>query len=357
MVSVFFYLMIFIISSLIFAYGIKRSFKPAIVTGLILPIIISALRFNVGTDYQSYVDIYDNLSGVPIKVYLSGNFNIEIGFYIIMKIASLFSNSINVMFGISSLLTTVFFYFGMKNFRIKNMALSFFLFLTILYPQSFNLVRQYIAIAIAFYAFSFISNNKLLRFMFWILIASAFHASALLLLPVYLIKNLVNNRKPESYYNLIRIIILLITTLMCIPFLISFISNIDYFNKYSNYKDVINNGSNYIFYLKGLVYIVLSLFYRQINASNPKYLYIYLFATIDFALTSIGFIAPMISRTGLYFSIFPLMILSAITCLFKDRLGIFTSYIMVVLYGSLYFIVIYYLNGYSDIFPYSWRFI
>jgi transmembrane protein EpsG len=355
MFSVLIYLIIFSTSSLIFAYGIKRNFKIAIAIGLFIPVVLSALRYDVGTDYQSYIRIYDLLSGISFKEYLADNFGIEIGSYLIIKFANLFNQPINVMFGISSFLTIIFFYFGLKNYEIKNQALSYFLFLTILFPQSFNAVRQYIAIAIVFYAFSFIYKNKLLKFIALILIASAFHLSAILLLPIYFIKYLAKSTKPASYLNLLKILALFLIIIISMPLIINYISNLELFSRYSDYKEVINKGNNYLFYLKGLVYLVLLLFYKQINSSNPKYLFLYIFATLDFAFASIGFIAPMISRIGLYFSLFPLVLLSILPSLFKDRLGVFVSYIAIILYGLLYFIVIYYSKGYSDIFPYDWR--
>jgi transmembrane protein EpsG len=81
-------------------------------------------------------------------------------------------------------LLTMFIYFISFRYYSINYALSFAIFLGAFgYFTSFNLVRQSIAIGIVSLAFIFLRDKKYL-FVVLILVASGFHASAVLMLPM-----------------------------------------------------------------------------------------------------------------------------------------------------------------------------
>ena len=61
LLSITFYITTLTLSSLFLHYGKKRRIKLLIVLSLLLPILLSSFRYNVGTDYQSYINIYNNL--------------------------------------------------------------------------------------------------------------------------------------------------------------------------------------------------------------------------------------------------------------------------------------------------------
>ena len=65
-------------------------------------------------------------------------------------------------------------------------AITYFMFMMLgLYFQTYNTVRYYLALAIALYAMRYVLNKNIIKFVFWILLASLFHKSVLLTIPVY----------------------------------------------------------------------------------------------------------------------------------------------------------------------------
>ena len=64
---------------------------------------------------------------------------------------------------------------------------AFFLFLALFLEFSLNVVRQAVAIFIVFYAYKYICDKKLFKYILFIIIASLFHRSAILCLPLYFI--------------------------------------------------------------------------------------------------------------------------------------------------------------------------
>lgn len=66
-----------------------------------------------------------------------------------------------------------------KKYRVS-LCLSFFIFLTLFYNSSFNLVRQCIAIFILFYGFNFLIRKEWIKYIITIVIAMLFHNSAII---------------------------------------------------------------------------------------------------------------------------------------------------------------------------------
>lgn len=74
---------------------------------------------------------------------------------------------------------------GLKKLFEEKYLKSIIPLLFFLYPSMLSAMRQGIAIAIFIYALHFINEKKSWRFFIWILIASLFHQSALMLIVVY----------------------------------------------------------------------------------------------------------------------------------------------------------------------------
>lgn len=349
--SLFFYLFSFSLAALLMHYGIKRNHKIIIVVSLFIPIIIAGFRYGIGTDYFSYISIYEQLSSLSFVEYLSIESNIEIGFYFLIKLSHLITSGPTFLFISSSFLTILFFYLGLKRYDLKHKALIYFLFLTLIFPSSFNNIRQSVAISICFFALSFIIKRIPKQYFLWILIASLFHGSALFLLPFYFINRLI--KKGTNRLFLLKVGLFTLATCLILPYLYDLLQTIPFLNKYSTYQMITAEGNNNIFYLKVIILMGILLFYKRIISHNTMNMYFLIFFVLDIVLSTLGFISPFIKRIALYFALFSPLLLVAIPDMFSDKLGKFISYVILIIYGMLYFYLAFYVMGQSEIFPYQ----
>ena len=358
MASLVFYLGSFIVSALLMWYGTERKNKVMIGLGLLAPILIGGLRFGVGTDFGNYVTIYNNLSHLSLDQYFAlQSIDMEIGFYLLMKLSNFITSNYVFMFVASSFLTVLFFYLGLRRFNVKHSAIVYFLFLTISFPFSLNGVRQAIAVSICFYAFSFIMQRQWKRYITWVVVASLFHQSALILLPFYFInrllpKTIVNDKKKIDF-TLLKVFALAAVVFLLLPYVYSLLEAASIFGKYSTYQTIAAEGNNYIFYLKVALLGAVLLFYKRIIARNPKHVFFFILIVLDIVLSTLGFVSPFIKRIALYFSLFSPLLLTPIIDVFSDKLGKFLSIALLITYGLAYFYLAYYVLGQSEIFPYQ----
>lgn len=145
-------------------------------------------RYRVGFDYDMYAKgfVLMSRSGFSTLQYLDW----EPGFVAFTKLIGLFTNSIPFYMGIIAAFCLaswgIFFYRYSRNVWISTILFVnlYFLYLNM------NFLRQSIAVSIALFAWTFLKNRRFLPFLGLTLLASLFHTTALILLPVYLLVKL-----------------------------------------------------------------------------------------------------------------------------------------------------------------------
>jgi hypothetical protein len=285
--SLLFYFILLSLSALLMKYGLKIKSRAYIYLSLIIPITIGSFRYNVGTDYGTYSSIYQEMSHLSYYQFFNSVQPIhEVGFFTIIKISQWLSNGPQLMFALSSLLTIGFIYLALNRYKLKHTALIYFLYLFMIFPTTLNAARQCIALSISFYAISYISEKKLIKYIFWLVVAALFHTSALILLPIYFVPRIFNpdNRQKISKY-LIRLGIFSLLLLTLLPIIIKLILSISLFSNYVKYETLVSVSSNNTFYLYLLIYLILLVFiknYIYINKNNYIYILIYIYTYNNF---------------------------------------------------------------------------
>ena len=143
--------------------------------------LFSGLRNDVGVDYQSYVDNFDYiLKGYPSDFELTNKLIIEFINYM--------GGNVQVYFMFCAILTNFFIYLFIKE-HSKSVATStvLYFFITFFFFASLNGVRQYLAISIFLFSLRYISSKEFYKYIFIVILASLFHISAILFLPLYFI--------------------------------------------------------------------------------------------------------------------------------------------------------------------------
>lgn len=144
---------------------------------------LSALRIGIGNDYWVYRDNFLHIISGDTTV------SFEIGFKALVKVLQgLFGyDNYRIVFAVMAFLTSLFFVKGLFD-SADWFVMTFFLFMANgFYFMSFSNVRYYFVIAVCIYAMKFLFAKDYVRFVFWIVFASFFHKSVLLVIPVYII--------------------------------------------------------------------------------------------------------------------------------------------------------------------------
>ena len=144
--------------------------------------IPSALRFNVGNDYYTYVNRFHELS-------FGGYTEFEPGNALLVRIVYGLTGfeCYELVFAIFAAVT-LFLFLKVLCEQTTDFFTAFALFmLQGMYFQTYNTVRYYLALAVAVFSLRFVLRKQYLRFILVIVAAAFFHKSVLIVIPIYLL--------------------------------------------------------------------------------------------------------------------------------------------------------------------------
>lgn len=225
---------------------------------ILITSILVGIRYDVGTDYMTYVHYvfpqitshvksYEPLFNVIVRIF-EPNFGFPVVFLILAFIFFSFLY-------LSVLKNSPYFVFSVF-ISIGLLFLSF----------SMSGIRQAISMSVFLYSLKYIYKGDLKRYLLFILIACAFHSSAVVYLPIYFLRNIKFDLK---YCILLPFFFFLTPTLGPI---ITMISN--RFGFYATYFNNIGNwGGNFgynvlIFILELLVFLVYCFVGQKVTRNN-----------------------------------------------------------------------------------------
>ncbi len=168
-----------------------------IFTGCFLAILMGLKNYYVGTDTINY---YNSFYYINELKYIPSN--LEWGYVLLNKFVYLFSDQFWVMNFVSSVIVIggIFYYIYKNSCNIFYSVLLFVL--TFDYLAYYNIIRQGIAAAIMINAYTSVKQDKYLKASILTLIASLFHATALIFFVFIIICVLQKKRNIFIYYIL-----------------------------------------------------------------------------------------------------------------------------------------------------------
>lgn len=177
----------YVLFAIVFAYVYERinSFASrgvkylSIGCAFLLLFLLSALRFDVGPDYETYVYIYKNI--------VVGSIDITYDKYFFGGLSTLFSSldrGYIFVFAVYSFLTLFFVFKVILERKIFLWGMIVFCFVGF-YLDSFDRIRQVLAVVLFLYSIKFIEKRNPSKYFITIIVASFFHLSAIMLIPVY----------------------------------------------------------------------------------------------------------------------------------------------------------------------------
>ncbi len=352
-----FYMVSFIISSFLISASQdsrrKKYFFLLEMIGLSIPIIIGTFRDGVGTDFYSYFQAYSLKGPIDIDLYLSTYGMREIVSYTIFRVSYLLG-SFNVFLFIYSCGTVLFAYFGLKRIVPKKfLFISFYTYLFIFYLQSFNIIRQGLAIAAFIWGIKYIFERKPVKFFLLILLISQIHTSIIVTIPVYFIVN----KKGEINK---KIFLLVLCGYILFSYsnqkFIQFFSNVESFEKYGIYLTNPGNGENKDIIIKVIVLLIMLIFYNKIKIESAGIILSLMIYSFIFGF--IGFSGAFLKRFGLYFDVFQVVSLAYVGSVFKNKYESLLYKILVFMVISFYVYILYVYTSNGDVVPYifNWKF-
>lgn len=139
-----------------------------------------AFRYQIGTDYENYVYIFNNLAEYDL-------IKLEPIYYALNYVIKYLGMDVQWVFILTSFIFCYFIYYTAQ-FYHRGWIITFFILL--FYLASFNIVRQSVALSIAFYALHNLFNNRNRNFLFFIFLSLGFHYSTIIFIPFYFIRNI-----------------------------------------------------------------------------------------------------------------------------------------------------------------------
>lgn len=286
---------------------------------------ISAFRYMIGWDYQSYMRMfyiadYDFLLVEP-------TFNFICLFF------RNFGFDFQIIFFVYSFLTFIFLVFGIKRYaNVQDKYLYYLIILNLfctqqLYWSSFSEIRQILSVVIVYNASFFIIRRKFLKFLTFVFLATLFHYSAILFSPLYWILN-IDYKRSRIVFFLSFIGICAIFNVL--PNILLFFQ--DYLGEYAKYiiyeeSPGFSSGITKIIYL--FIFIYLTVKFNRVERKLNVLLNGY--CMLLFFLFLCDFSAP-IYRMKQYFDVFYITIIAEMICEYKKR----WMYILLFLHAILF---------------------
>jgi hypothetical protein len=292
---------------------------------------VSALRFDIGNDYHTYTMTAHEAS-------INGYVVTEVGFNWLVKIVYFITNGeyYEVVFAIFSFVTILIFLKAMLRQSVSFFD-AFFLFMMFgLYFQTFNTVRYYLALAIAFYSMRYVLERDWIKFVFVIIIAALFHKSVLIVIPIYFIASL--------HWKKWLVAAGFVISALCYLFRASLL-NIALI-LYPSYKDTIylEGGTSLTSVIRICAVLVLYgwfvLWYNKSDDIGRELRFYGQLNMVSFVVATFFSFLPVVTRLVYYFSISQILMIPLIISRIEDdrlkrRLRIFIG-ILAILYFILF---------------------
>jgi transmembrane protein EpsG len=309
-------------------------------------ICVSGFRYNSGTDYHTYIDIYKNTPS-----FKPGEEGLEVGFIILNKILFNITENPQIMFIITSIIINTLIVYGAIKYSTK-FELSMFLYITTFsYYSTFNGIRQWIASAIIFAGLKYLMEQNLKKYFLFIFIAYFFHSSVLIMIPMYFIVN----GKFFSKRTLVIIGLFIFSYVFYNGFLEQ-VFNLLQGTKYEYYGDIMRSWQEGASMIRLIVYVVpillMTILYKSIDESRSKNVDI----LMNLCLMSVLFMLlgtkhVFFIRMNLYFDIYYILLIPILTQTVNKKQNRLIYYLILISYFAFSYKLLVW--GDANIVPYQ----
>ncbi|RLL42759.1 EpsG family protein [Oceanobacillus piezotolerans] len=258
----------------------------------------------------------------------------DIGFGILqMFLKNYVSQDSQVLIFTAALLTNVIIISVLFHYS-RMIELSLYVYITGgLFLVSMNGIRQLLAAAIAFAAIKFLIEGNLIRYALIIVVASLFHQSALILLPIYFFVRF----KAWSTATVSLIIFSVIIVFGYEQFSSILFTALED-TQYSGYVDFNEGGANIVrVAVEAAPLAVAYLGRKKLRHIFPKSDVIVNMALVGFVFMAISTNQWIFARVSIYFQLYSLILISWLPKLFKEKDQKLIYFIIIICYLAYYY--------------------
>jgi hypothetical protein len=342
-------------------FAITQKLRIQHFAALIVISFVVGFRYEVGVDWESYKDVFLSIKSNPNLT--QNDQYMEIGYFFINQVIARVGLSYGWMFFVTALISWFFIYKSVPKIILP--LLIFFLFVDEYFFWSMNGVRQFAAISIFLFSIRFIIQGKLRNYIFFILFASLFHYSVLLLFPIYFIPfNKIYNQKFWIFAFVLSFIFSktpflidgLKALLSILGTYIPLISNYLFYLEGVNYesRELAGSGLGVIF--RGLITLFILFYSNPIIKKYPQTTVYFVLFFLGAIIYNLFFSFQIVGRFNNYFVIMRTVVLALITFeLLKKTSTRFVAIGIMVLYLLIFLVAIY--NSSNLCSPYNFSFL
>lgn len=356
--SVALYLAVFLLAGALAYLGEKKKRVSLIALALILPAILAGVRFNTGTDSMTYRAFYADIGAEDFSASMSrvNNGSMEPFIVFLSRIGNALHLNVCFIFIVFAIITTLFFYLTARTISRKSAWLYYGMLLVIVFPESFNIMRQLAAVAVQAYTLSHIYDrrrNALRPNWLLVILMSAFslslHYSSILILPVLLLPLAIRYIRGKSLYLVLAV--LAIACVCAFPAMLSFVMEIGLLSPkhYATFMETPGSLINIKFFAAAILTVIYAINYRRSKLRRDKFLsFLMLIGTV---YSAIGFYSGYVGRMSNFFWVF--IVIAGVDLLGQLSEKKYSRVILSIMLGVLYFVGYYAVLGLGEIIPYS----
>lgn len=186
---------IFLLAAIIQISKNKKLGLPLLIVGVFLSILISGFRDMVGGyDIYIYASYYEN-----IKIF-GNRYSYEYGYYLFNEFLYAINSNRHFLFFIVASIVGFAQFFLTKKLSPKLYAVVCFIIFCKLYFYSFVYIRQILSVVIIWYSILQLTKGEKGKFFLLVVLASFFHKSAIIFLPLILMNDLISKKGMYFFY-------------------------------------------------------------------------------------------------------------------------------------------------------------
>lgn len=280
----------------------KRIFM--FLAAFVLSAIAGLRAVTVGLDSANYADLFEHIANGRLDL----AYGLETSFKYICAALLFIWNNPNFLFFVFALITNILILLRLWDFREQiSLPWATAVYLGMFYFMTFNAMRQFVAVAIVFYASRYLLDKKYIRFCIYVLIASLFHRSAivgiaLIACDVFAWKYL------DAWQKKLLKAFIIIGPIVILVFGSAIIG------RYAIYLNNVKFNFGLMLFLKLFLFILTSFLlkgeYSSVEDNNKHSVQSYSITTtktyycLGILITMFGYFFPFVERIGLYFYLF-----------------------------------------------------
>lgn len=336
---------------------------PILISCLILSLLAGVRDMHVGTDTDLYPLTY--MSALRKITSFSDIFNYETdldkGYLFLYWIGAWIDRHIWIELFLTELVISVFTFLGCYRLskHFGNSIVIFTLaFLFLIYNYTLNAMRQECAIAITFFAFSYLWEKRWIYYILWMSVAYTFHSSTIISLAVpflLYVSNIESDRKRK------RMVIITIVSIVLV--LASFYYIVNMIVDFGLFKEVYAeryaeegtyNGARRVAFaplsISLMTYYFIYLSYKKKIVNNKVLAFHILLNTIYMLCLFLSTLSVFLYRIGLSFYIIDVYLLSVELSSKKINVVLRTLAVIIMI---VYWVLNYIIRNNSSTYPYT----